>query len=128
MSDHNLYPAVDPVKSGLTGHCPRCGEGKLFDGFLTVAPRCRVCGLDYSFVDSGDGPAAFVILIIGFIVVGLALWMEVNYSPPLWVHFILWVPLAIILSLLAMRSIKGILINLQFRNKASQGRLDDDNE
>ena len=128
MSDHNLYPAVDPVKSGLTGHCPRCGEGKLFDGFLTVARRCRVCGLDYSFADSGDGPAAFVILIIGFIVVGLALWMEVNYSPPLWVHFILWVPLAIILSLLAMRSIKGILINLQFRNKASQGRLDDDNE
>ncbi|QWK78126.1 MULTISPECIES: DUF983 domain-containing protein [Brucella/Ochrobactrum group] len=128
MSDHNLYPAVDPVKSGLTGHCPRCGEGKLFDGFLTVAPCCRVCGLDYSFADSGDGPAAFVILIIGFIVVGLALWMEVNYSPPLWVHFILWVPLAIILSLLAMRSIKGILINLQFRNKASQGRLDDDNE
>lgn len=128
MSDHNLYPAVDPVKSGLTGHCPRCGEGKLFDGFLTVAPRCRVCGLDYSFADSGDGPAAFVILIIGFIVVGLALWMEVNYSPPLWVHFTLWVPLAIILSLLAMRSIKGILINLQFRNKASQGRLDDDNE
>ncbi|MEJ5084382.1 MULTISPECIES: DUF983 domain-containing protein [Brucella] len=128
MSDHNLYPAVDPVKSGLTGHCPRCGEGKLFDGFLTVAPRCRVCGLDYSFADSGDGPAAFVILIIGFIVVGLALWMEVNYSPSLWVHFILWVPLAIILSLLAMRSIKGILINLQFRNKASQGRLDDDNE
>ncbi len=128
MSDHNLYPAVDPVKSGLTGHCPRCGEGKLFDGFLTVAPRCRVCGLDYSFADSGDGPAAFVILIIGFIVVGLALWMEVNYSPPPWVHFTLWVPLAIILSLLAMRSIKGILINLQFRNKASQGRLDDDNE
>jgi len=128
MSDHNLYPAVDPVKSGLTGHCPRCGEGKLFDGFLTVAPCCRVCGLDYSFADSGDGPAAFVILIIGFIVVGLALWMEVNYSPSLWVHFILWVPLAIILSLLAMRSIKGILINLQFRNKASQGRLDDDNE
>ncbi|MBK0020471.1 DUF983 domain-containing protein [Brucella pseudogrignonensis] len=128
MSDHNVYPAVDPVKSGLTGHCPRCGEGKLFDGFLTVAPRCRVCGLDYSFADSGDGPAAFVILIIGFIVVGLALWMEVNYSPPLWVHFTLWVPLAIILSLLAIRSIKGILINLQFRNKASQGRLDDDNE
>lgn len=98
---------------------------KLFNGFLTVAPKCRVCGLDYSFADSGDGPAAFVILIIGFIVVGSALWMEVNYGPPLWVHFILWVPLAIILSLVAMRSIKGILINMQYRNKASQGRLDD---
>ena len=125
MSDHDLYPSVDPVKSGMTGHCPRCGEGKLFNGFLTIAPRCSASGLDYAFADSGDGPAAFVILIIGFIVVGAALWMEVNYGPPLWVHFILWVPLAIILSLVAMRSMKGILINLQYRNKAAQGRLDD---
>lgn len=125
MSDQNLYPPVDPIKSGIKACCPRCGEGKLFNGFLTVAPRCNACGLDYSFADSGDGPAAFVILIIGFIVVGLALWMEVNVSPPLWVHFILWVPLAIILSLLAMRWIKGILINMQYRNKAQPGRLDD---
>src|SRR5690606_24283377 len=64
MSDQNAYPAVDPVKSGVAGRCPRCGEGKLFDGFLKVAPRCSACGLDYSFADSGDGPAAFVILII----------------------------------------------------------------
>jgi len=125
MSDHHLYPPVDPVKSGMTGHCPRCGEGKLFNGFLTLAPRCSACGLDYAFADSGDGPAAFVILLIGFIVVGAALWMEVNYGPPLWVHFLLWVPLAITLSLVAMRSMKGILINLQYRNKAAQGRLDD---
>ena len=125
MSDHHLYPPVDPVKSGVTGHCPRCGEGKLFKGFLTVAPRCSACGLDYTFADSGDGPAAFVILLIGFIVVGAALWLVVNYGPPLWVHFLLWVPLAIILSLVAMRSMKGVLINLQYRNKAAQGRLDD---
>ncbi|WP_273725649.1 DUF983 domain-containing protein [Brucella gallinifaecis] len=125
MPDHNLYQPVDPIKSGVMGHCPRCGEGKLFKGFLTVAPRCSVCGLDYTFADSGDGPAAFVILIIGFIVVGAALWLEVNYGPPLWLHFLLWVPLAIILSLVAMRSMKGILINLQYRNKAAQGRLDD---
>lgn len=126
MPEHNHYAAVDPIKSGLSGRCPRCGEGKLFNGFLTLAPRCNSCGLDYSFADSGDGPAAFVILIIGFIVVGLALWMEVNVGPPLWVHFILWVPLAIILSLAAMRTIKGILINLQYRNKAAPGRLDSD--
>lgn len=125
MSDHNPYPPVDPIKSGILGHCPRCDEGKLFNGFLTVAPRCRACGLDYSFADAGDGPAAFVILIIGIIVVGLALWLDVNYAPPLWVHFIMWVPLAIILSLVTMRGIKGILINMQYRNKASQGRLDD---
>ena len=100
-------------------------EGKLFKGFLTVAPRCNACGLDYSFADSGDGPAVFVILIIGFIVVGLALWMEVNFGPPLWLHFLLWVPLAILLSLIAMRSFKGILINMQYKHKAAQGRLDD---
>lgn len=125
MSDHDHYPPVDPIKSGITGRCPRCGEGKLFNGFLTLAPGCTACGLDYAFADSGDGPAAFVILIIGVIVVGLALWLDVNYAPPLWVHFILWVPLAIVLSLVAMRSFKGILINMQYRNKASQGRLDD---
>ncbi|MBV2142570.1 DUF983 domain-containing protein [Falsochrobactrum sp. TDYN1] len=124
MSDDNSYSPVDPIRSGLVGHCPHCGEGHLFNGFLTVAPRCNVCGLDYGFADSGDGPAAFVILIIGFIVVGSALWMEVNFGPPLWVHFILWVPLAIILSLIAMRCIKGVLINMQYRHKAAQGRLD----
>ncbi len=126
MPEHNHYPAVDPIKSGIAGHCPRCGEGRLFNGFLTLAPRCKACGLDYDFADAGDGPAAFVILIIGFIVVGLALWMEVNVGPPLWVHFILWVPLAIILSLAAMRAMKGVLINLQYRNKAAPGRLDSD--
>ena len=123
MPDANLYPPVDPIKSGIAGRCPRCGEGKLFNGFLTVAPRCNACGLDYAFADSGDGPAAFVILIIGFLVVGLALWMEVNIGPPLWVHFILWVPLAIILSLVAMRWMKGILINMQYRNKAAPGTI-----
>lgn len=128
MSDHNHYPPVDPVKSGLKGHCPRCGEGRLFKGFLSVAPRCNACGLDYGFADSGDGPAAFVIMIIGAVVLGLTLWTEINYAPPLWLHFILWVPLAIILSLIAMRSIKAILINLQYRNKAAQGRLDDGHE
>ncbi|AEW18364.1 hypothetical protein P053_02185 [Brucella abortus 01-4165] len=78
MPEHGHYPQVDPIRSGIAGHCPRCGEGKLFNGFLTVAPRCTACGLDYGFADSGDGPAAFVILIliIGFIVVGLALWRE----------------------------------------------------
>lgn len=125
MAEHDHYPPVDPVRSGIAGRCPRCGEGRLFSGFLTVAPRCNACGLDYSFADSGDGPAAFVILIIGFIVVGLALWMEVNVGPPLWVHFILWVPLAIVLSLAAMRAMKGILINLQYRNRAAPGQLDE---
>jgi uncharacterized protein (DUF983 family) len=96
----------------------------LFSGLLKVAPRCEVCDLDYSFADAGDGPAVFVILIIGFIVVGLALWMEVSFNPPLWLHFLLWIPLTVVLSLSGLRLIKGVLITLQYANRAAEGRLD----
>lgn len=96
----------------------------MFAGLFALAKRCRACGLDYSFADAGDGPAVFVILIIGFIVVGLALWMEVSYGPPLWVHFLLWIPLAIALSLTALRLIKGVLVALQYANKAAPGSID----
>ncbi|HET9536342.1 MAG TPA: DUF983 domain-containing protein [Mesorhizobium sp.] len=123
-NDRPTQPAVEPIAAGLKGCCPRCGKGKLFSGFLTVAERCEACGLDYSFADAGDGPAVFVILIIGFIVVGLALWMEVSVGPPLWVHFLLWIPLTLLLSLGALRLIKGVLITLQYANKASEGRWD----
>ncbi|MGB3834256.1 MAG: DUF983 domain-containing protein [Mesorhizobium sp.] len=122
--DKAIWAPVEPVSAGLRGCCPRCGEGRLFKGFLSVAPRCGTCGLDYSFADAGDGPAVFVILIIGFIVVGLALWMEVTFSPPLWLHFLLWIPLTLVLGLTALRLIKGVLIALQYRNKAAEGRLD----
>ncbi|MCX8570899.1 MULTISPECIES: DUF983 domain-containing protein [Hyphomicrobiales] len=122
--DKAIWPPVEPVAAGLKGRCPRCGEGKLFSGFLTVGKQCGVCRLDYSFADAGDGPAVFVILIIGFIVVGLALWMEVTLSPPLWLHLVLWIPLTVVLSLGALRLIKGVLITLQYRNKAAEGRLD----
>jgi uncharacterized protein (DUF983 family) len=115
---------VEPVAAGLKGRCPRCGEGRLFSGFLTVGKRCGNCGLDYSFADAGDGPAVFVILLIGFLVVGLALWLEVSYGPPLWLHMLLWIPLTVVSSLVALRLIKGILITLQYRNKAAEGRLD----
>lgn len=124
--DKAHWPPVEPIGAGLKGRCPRCGEGRLFSGLLSVQPRCGVCKLDYSFADAGDGPAVFVILIIGFIVVGLALWLETSYGPPLWVHFLLWVPLTLILALTALRLIKGVLITLQYANKASEGRIDQD--
>ncbi|PSJ62685.1 DUF983 domain-containing protein [Kumtagia ephedrae] len=124
VEDKAHWPPVDPFSVGLKGRCPRCGEGRLFSGFLTVAPACGVCRLDYSFADAGDGPAVFVILIVGFVIVGLALWTEVSYGPPLWLHFLLWIPLTIALSLSALRLIKGMLISLQYRNKAAEGRLD----
>ena len=122
--DSANWPPVEPIPAGLKGRCPRCGEGKLFSGVLGVAPRCGACRLDYSFADAGDGPAVFVILIIGFLVVGLALWMEVTLNPALWVHFLLWMPLTLVLSLVALRLIKGVLIALQYAHKAAAGRLD----
>lgn len=125
MSDHRTYrPPVVPVRAGLAGCCPRCGEGRLFGGFLAMRERCDVCGLDYAFADCGDGPAAFVILLVGFVVVGLALDVEVTYQPPLGLHFLVWVPLAVGLSLVAMHLAKGVLITLQYAYKAAEGRLD----
>lgn len=114
------YGHVSPFLAGLRGRCPRCGKGKLFSGYLTVAPSCSECGLDFSKVDSGDGPAVFIILFLGFIVVALALWVEVVYQPPYWVHLVLWLPLILIGSLGLLRPFKGVLIGLQYKHKATQ--------
>jgi uncharacterized protein (DUF983 family) len=111
------------VSRGLRGRCPQCGEGHLFSGFLTMRPRCDKCGLDYSFADAGDGPAIFVILIGGFIVVFAALITEVLYQPPFWVHAALWLPLVLVVTLLPLRLIKGLLIDLQYHHKAQEGRM-----
>jgi uncharacterized protein (DUF983 family) len=117
------HAPVSSLKVGLTGCCPECGKGHLFKGFLTIAPKCDACGLDYGFADSGDGPAVFVILIVGFLIVGAALVVEVNYEPPLWVHALLWPPLLLILALGLLRILKAGLVALQYRNDARQGRL-----
>lgn len=110
------------VSRGLRGRCPQCGEGALFSGFLTMRPRCEKCGLDYGFADAGDGPAVFVILIGGFIVVFAALIVEVLYRPPFWLHAMLWLPLILLVTLLPLRLLKGLLIDLQFYHKAQEGQ------
>ena len=110
---------------GITSKCPRCGTGKLYAGFLTLKPECEVCGLDYAFIDSGDGPAVFVIMIAGAIVVAAALIVEVKYQPPFWVHAALWLPLTLAVTLWPLRAIKSLLIALQFHHKAAEGRLVD---
>jgi len=108
---------------GLAGHCPRCGQGRLFAGFLKVAPRCESCGQDFSAADSADGPAFFVMSFAGFVVVAAALVVEVLFQPPYWLHALLWIPLILVLTLLPLRPIKGLLIALQFHHKAAEGRL-----
>ena len=116
-------PGGLPIGRGLLGRCPACGEGHLFKGFLSLRSSCEKCGLDYSFADSGDGPAVFVILIGGAIVVFAALITEVVYQPPYWVHAALWLPLILLVTLLPLRLIKGLLIALQYHHKAAEGRL-----
>lgn len=124
MSEAEAENSVNLVTAGFAGRCPSCGEGPLFSSFLGLADGCEECGLDYSFADTGDGPAVFGILIIGFIIVGLALWMELAIGAPLWLHILLWVPLALVLTIGFLRFVKGLLIAVQYRNKAAEGRLD----
>ena len=112
-----------PIGRGIRGRCPRCGEGRLFKGFLSVRTACERCGLDYGFADAGDGPAVFAILFGGFVVVFAALITEVVYQPPYWVHAALWLPLVLIVTLGPLRPIKGLLIALQYHHKAAEGRL-----
>src|ERR1700722_13279655 len=111
------------IRRRLLGACPRCGQGQLFQGFLTPRPRCDVCRLDYGFADSGDGPAVFIILLAGFIVVGAALIVEALYHPPYWVHAVLWLPLILIVTVGPLRPMKGLMIALQYHHKAEEGRF-----
>jgi uncharacterized protein (DUF983 family) len=113
-----------PLVAGAACRCPRCGKGRLFQGFLTLRPRCEACGLDFNFADAGDGPAVFVILFAGLVVVGLALVVEFLYAPPFWLHALLWGPLILLVTLGPLRPFKGVLIALQYHHDAAEGRLD----
>jgi len=121
MSQADVPPS--PIMAGLVGRCPRCGDGRLFQGFLALRPSCERCGLDFSFADSADAPAFFVMFLSGFIVAGSALAVEILYSPPYWVHALLWVPLILATTLLPLRPIKGLMIALQYHHKAAEGRF-----
>lgn len=114
--------APNPFLAGIAGRCPNCGKGRLFAGFLPVAQTCESCGFDLKAADPGDGPAVFVMLIGGFIVVFAALITEVAAKPPIWVHLVVFLPLAVVVSLGLLRPVKGVLVALQFHNKASQAR------
>jgi uncharacterized protein (DUF983 family) len=105
------------IAKGLRCRCPACGEAPLFDGFLHVRPVCKACGANLSGQDSGDGPVAFIVLIVGAVVVGLALIVEVRYGPPVWLHLLLWLPLTVLLTLALMRPLKSLLIARQYQHR-----------
>lgn len=115
---------ISPFRAGFACRCPRCGKGKLFAGYLALRERCDVCGLDYAFIDSGDGPAIFVIFAVAPIVVILAFILEALAHPAPYVHLLVWIPVTIILCLLLLRPFKATMVALQYRNNAAEGRLE----
>ena len=123
VSDY--HSRVSPIAAGLACRCPRCGRGALYRGYLTVADRCDACGLDLKKADSGDGPAVFLILILGAVVVALALLLEASLAPPYWVHLALWPPVILGGTLLLLRPMKATLIALQYHHRASDSGTED---
>ena len=124
MSQQPYYPPQSAVSNGLKGLCPRCGQGKLFTGYLKVPDECGNCHLDFSFSDSGDGAAWFVMLIAGTLAMAGVLFVELTWRPDWWVHVLVAIPLAVVLPLVLLRPIKGILLNQQYLTSAEQGKLD----
>lgn len=117
------HSAPSALSAGLRCRCPRCGKGRLFAGFLTLRPNCESCGFNYNATDAADGPAFFVMSIVGFVIVGMAMWVEFTYTPPFWLHLVLWLPLTVILSLALIRPAKGLMIAVQYRHKAQEERF-----
>lgn len=116
-------PAISPLTTGLTCKCPRCGKGKLFVNVLNMREVCSACGLDYKFVDTGDGPAIFAIFILGFLSMGAAMIAEFKFGVPWWGHVILLGVIMPLFALFLLRFLKATLIALQYKNKAEEGRL-----
>jgi uncharacterized protein (DUF983 family) len=114
-----------PILAGLAGRCPNCGKGPLFKGFIKVADRCRACGFDLKAADSGDGPAVFIILIVGCITVFGALFADLAWRPPIWALLAGALGSTLVLSLLLLRPFKGVLVALQFHHRASEARNDE---
>src|SRR5262249_48038308 len=117
--------SLSPVLAGVRCRCPRCGRGALFAGpfTLSIRDRCEACGLELKFVDSGDGPAVFAILVLGVIVLGAALIVEFKFAPPFWLHLLLWPPVTLAIAFALLRPLKATLIALQYAHKAEEGRI-----
>jgi len=117
------WPRLDPLHTGIGGHCPRCGKGHLFSGFLSLRAECDVCGLSYAFADPADGPAFFVICFGCVPAVIFAVMLEIWLSPPLWVQLATTLPFMLITCLAPLRPLKGWLVCTQYFFKAGEGQI-----
>jgi uncharacterized protein (DUF983 family) len=110
------------LRAAFAGSCPRCGGHTLFSGWLRFAPKCRSCDLDFDSFNVGDGPAAFLIFIVGTITVVGALWLDAALTPPWWVHLI-WIPFAAALTIGGLRLSKAWLLAQEYKHRAREGRI-----
>lgn len=117
------YPPLPPAQTGIRGLCPRCGQGHMFNGFLTLKPTCEVCGLDYSFADPADGPAFFVMCFACVPSVLFAVWLEFTFMPPWWMHLLTSGPFLFLTCIPPLRPLKGWLVASQYFYKAEEGKL-----
>jgi uncharacterized protein (DUF983 family) len=111
-----------PIVSALGGNCPRCGAHTLFEGWVRFARKCRQCSLDFDSFNVGDGPAAFLILIVGAITVVGALVLDAAAEPRWWVHLV-WVPIAAGLTIGGLRLAKAWLLTQEYKHRAREGRI-----
>lgn len=118
-----VHKGASALSAGVLARCPRCGRGRLFKNVLELRDTCESCGLDYKFIDTGDGPAVFAIFILGFLVLGMALYVEFTYLPSVWVHVVLWGLLTPLIALALLRWLKATLIAMQYKHKAEEGRI-----
>ncbi|MEY4160301.1 MAG: hypothetical protein RLZZ136_922 [Pseudomonadota bacterium] len=117
--------AKSEAEAALFGLCPCCGHKGLFSGLTRFADNCSGCGLDYTQFNVGDGPAAFLTLIIGGVVATLAILLELKAQPPFWVHAVLWIPLTSGAVIFGLRGAKAWLLGAEYRRHAGEGRLKD---
>jgi uncharacterized protein (DUF983 family) len=123
VSGEGGVPTPSPLARALKGTCPRCGQGPLFKGAIRFAPECRACGLDFDSFNVGDGPAAFLILIVGAILTVLAVVTDLKLSPPWWVHLV-WIPVGLALTLGGLRLAKAALVAQEYLHRAREGRIE----
>jgi uncharacterized protein (DUF983 family) len=117
-------PTENPMLTGIKGRCPQCQQGHLFKGFLSLASRCEVCGLDYSFADPADGPAFFAMTIAAVPALAFGVWLQTAFGLPLWVHIITTIPLTVMCCMALLRPLKGWLVCSQYFHKAAEGAID----
>ncbi|MCK8783241.1 DUF983 domain-containing protein [Roseomonas sp. NAR14] len=112
---YEQLPLLTALGRGATNHCPACGVGRVFDGYLKVVPECAECGAPLGALRADDAPPYFTIFLVGHLLVPIVFWVETRWHPPMWLHMALWLPLFAIACTLILRPVKGAVVGWMLR-------------